>query len=244
MGNLLTRRFAPMNLEPLESRRLLAVTVTEGYPGSFEVVGDDADDTISINVSQKNQTFSLDGQTYTDVQFISVQSGGGQDTINVLSIDGDGRIAAAIDAGPGDDTVTLNFSGAVYGGSGNDWISLIDSYRGGAYGMSGNDFIYIAGMTNDAEISGGEGDDVIDCSNSTAAVVVNGGNGNDSITGSPLDDQLNGGNGTDYLDGGDGNDMFYAQAGSHDTIVGGEGYDVMFSGGNEDEVWSIEEVIS
>src|SRR5689334_20990207 len=80
-------------LESLEGRKLFAVSVSQGYPGFYEVVGDESADHIDISVSMKDHTFTLDNVTYTDVAYISVQGSGGSDTINVLSVDGRGDIS-------------------------------------------------------------------------------------------------------------------------------------------------------
>src|SRR5690349_10896854 len=85
-----SQRDPQYGLESLESRRFFSVTVSEGYPGFFEVAGDEADDQISISVSQSDESFTLDGVTYTQVSYISVHGGGGNDTISVISIDGSG----------------------------------------------------------------------------------------------------------------------------------------------------------
>src|SRR5438094_6810092 len=91
--------------ESLERRRLLSVTVTEDYPGVFEVNGDGSDDTINLSVSQANATFTVDDATYTDVTYIFVSGNGGNDTISVTSTDGPGSIAASIVTGDGNDDI-------------------------------------------------------------------------------------------------------------------------------------------
>src|SRR5215213_4095684 len=63
---------APMNVETLERRRLLSVGVVEGYPGYYEVYGDDSANFISISIDNANSTFTLDGTEYGGVSYVSV----------------------------------------------------------------------------------------------------------------------------------------------------------------------------
>jgi RTX calcium-binding nonapeptide repeat (4 copies) len=230
-------------VEELEERRFKSVTVTEGYTGFYDIQGDDSDNAINVAVSQTNQTFTLDGVTYSDVQYIQVEGNGGNDTISVTADDNtdDNQIGAAISGGAGDDVLTLNFSGGIWGGDGNDIIHLTDSYYGVAHGEGGDDQIYVAGASVSADIDGGDGNDVIDCSANGAPVDAHGGAGDDTIYGSNFDDQLYGDGGTNVVVGGTGNDMLYAQNDSHDTIDGGDGNgDVLYGNGSEDSISNVE----
>src|SRR6059058_1620581 len=134
-----------MMIETMERRRLFAVTVTEDYPGFYEINGDDSGNTIALSVSQNDETFTMDGTTYTDVSFILVNSGNGSDAITMTSVDGSGVIGAAVNAGGGNDSVTVNFDANISGGEGDDTMYLSDAYRGEAHGDAGNDKIYISG---------------------------------------------------------------------------------------------------
>ena len=100
-----------MKIELLERRRLLSVAVAQTSPGYFEIQGDDSPNPINVQVSQGDDSFTLDGVTYSNVNFISVFGNGGDDTINVQSSDGPGEIGAAIDGGAGNDNISLNFDG-------------------------------------------------------------------------------------------------------------------------------------
>src|SRR5205814_9045886 len=104
---------------------------------------------IAITVSMADQTFTLDGTTYSDVQYIFVQGFEGDDTITVRSVDGPGSIGASLSGDEGDDTLAINFDGGVWAGAGNDTLVLTDSYRGQAYGDGGNDRIFISGACVD-----------------------------------------------------------------------------------------------
>jgi len=209
-----------MDLETLERRRLLTVSVVQGYPGYYEVYGTDAPEVISIAISSADSSFTLEGVTYGGAGYVSVYAGGGDDSVSV-SADGPTQFGASVDAGPGDDNVTLNVSGAVWGGSGADTIRLNDSYRGEAYGQQDDDKIYLSGQCVDA--------------------VVDGGQGSDTVFGSNFDDQIYGDSGADLLIGNSGNDVFYAADLERDRIIGGGGIDVAYADAG-DGTWGVEYV--
>jgi Ca2+-binding RTX toxin-like protein len=225
-------------LQVLEPRRLFTVTVTEAYPGYFDVIGDDDPNAIAISVSMATESFTLDGETYSGVSYIAVQGMGGDDTISISSVDGTGTIAAGVAAGDGDDSVTINFDGAVWAGEGNDQVHLTDAFRGQAYGQGGDDHITIDGATVDPAIDGGDGDDYIDCSRNGTGVVASGGAGNDTLIGSAYGDQLYGDEGrdtvvgggdSDLLSGGADADTFYADA--SDRIADADQADLVYING-------------
>jgi Ca2+-binding RTX toxin-like protein len=172
---------------------------------------------IDVSVSQTDQTFTVNGNAYSGVEYILVNGYGGDDYISVVSLDGSGIISSSISGGEGNDDITLNFDGGVWAGVGDDSLHLSDAFRGTACGEEGNDSVYVSGACIDPEINGGDGDDLIDCSRNSYRVEVRGGEGNDTIFGSLYEDDLYGG-------GGD--DVFYAMDGAADHIVGGAGFDV------------------
>jgi Ca2+-binding RTX toxin-like protein len=233
-----------MTIESLESRRHLSVSVTEMYPGFYEVQGDGQADSINISVSMEAESFTLDDTTYSGVSYVYVHGNGGDDNISVSSADGAGNIGASITGDDGNDSITLNFDGGVWAGAGNDVLYLSDSFRGVAHGDAGNDDIYISGACFDAEIVGDVGNDLIDCSANYYRVVVRGGTGNDTIYGSALDDQIYGDGGNDFLHGGGGNDSFYATDGHGGLIEGGDGYDIIYSSDFSFNAVGVEETYS
>ena len=231
-----------MLLESLETRRLYAVTVTEMYPGFYDVSGDNAADTITISVSQAEESFTLEGVTYSGLAYLFVHGNGGDDVIRVASIDGPGSIGASVTGDEGNDQISLNFDGGVWAGSGNDVLYLRDSFRGQAYGESGNDQMYILGACYNAEINGGSGNDLIDCTSNYYSVTVRAGDGNDTVYGSAFNDQIYGDAGVDYLYGGGGDDAFYVFDGYHGMIDGGGGHDVIYTNGFSGTVVDVEEI--
>ena len=222
-----------MNLESLESRRLFDVTVTEGYPGFYEIHGTDEDDSIVVSINMAEESLTVNGTTYQSAGYAVVYGNAGNDAITVTSADGLGVIGASVMAGEGHDTVVLGVDGGIWAGQGNDDIYLLDSFRGEAYGEAGNDSMYISGLTTDAQVSGGDGHDFIDCSSNQYGVVVYGGMGNDTIIGSEYSDELYGEEGNDVIDAGGGNDMIYAQGGGSDQINGGNGNDIAYIDGHD-----------
>jgi Ca2+-binding RTX toxin-like protein len=212
-----------MHIESLPPRRMFSVTVIEGYPGFYEVYGDGDANVIDIEVSQQQGSFTLDGNTYTDVNYIAVLGGGGDDTISVQSVDGPGFIGVGISGQEGDDTLSLNSDGAIWGGAGDDVIVLLDSFYGEAYGDGGNDTITIGGETVGGQIEGGDGDDVIDASAGHYGLYFYAGGGNDTIFGTAYDDAFYGGSGTDEVHGGAGDDDIY----DSEYVYGDDGYDAL-----------------
>jgi Ca2+-binding RTX toxin-like protein len=230
-----------MDVEALEFRRFLSVSVSEGYPGFYQVDGDASGDTVAISVNQTNATFTLDNTTYTNVEYIVVNGAGGDDTVSVMSEDGSGMIGAALVGGEGNDSLSLNFDGAIWGGGGNDSIHISDSFYGEVYGEAGDDQMFVTGECVDARIEGGDGADLIDCSGNHYSVMIFGGYGNDTLIGSDYDDQLYGDAGSDSVVGGEGNDTFYSSDNS-DTLDGGNGADTAYASGASPTMLTIEQL--
>ena len=224
-----------MKLQRLEPRRLFSIAVDQTYPGFYEIHGDEGANAIIVEVSQSGETFTLDGTTYVGVAYISIFGYGGNDQIHVNG-DGFGYIGAGISAGEGDDDISLNFDGAIWAGSGNDTLSLMDSFRGEVYGEGGDDRMYIIGETVDAEILGGDGNDLIDATANNHGVVARGGPGDDTIYGSEYNDQLYADGGNDYLLGNGGNDTLYGGW----VVHGGTGSDIYY--GTAGAIYAIEHV--
>jgi Ca2+-binding RTX toxin-like protein len=232
-----------MIVEAMEGRTLFSVTVTEGYPGFYEIHGDDADDVIHVAVDSAAETFTLDGITYGGVAYISVFGGGGHDSISLLS-SSDGYIGAGVDAGAGDDYITINFDGSVWAGDGDDTLDLSDAFRGEVWAQAGNDTILVHGECVEPEIHGGDGDDLIDATGNAYGVAIYGGAGADVIYGTDYDDQIYGGTGADIMAGNGGNDVFFASGdNAADHVNGGGGSDRLYSNGYEASIVGIEHLV-
>lgn len=164
--------------------------------------------------------------------YADVSTGFGNDTVLMTGVS-----SVDIDVGSNNDFVQVvttgttygysNFTNAVYGGQGNDTLTIVDNYAGtGAYtrlqtvaGGAGNDEIFsrVGGTSGlgSSDVDGGSGNDDITIrggENNT----VDGGFGKDTIDGSDAADVINGGGGNDVITG----------RGGDDLITGGAGADV------------------
>jgi Ca2+-binding RTX toxin-like protein len=208
-------------VERLEFRRLFNASVTQTYPGFYQIDADAQTTSINVSVDQTAETFSLDGTTYANVQHIVINGNDAGDTITVNSNDEYGYIVADVNGGAGNDTITLSaLTGVIHGGGGQDTLTLRDSWQGEVYGDSGSDNIYVAGDSYGAQVQAGTGNTLIDASQSNFGLSLYGGAGNDTIYGTAYDDQIYGGGGNDYLYGIGGNDTFYSTGG---VVVGSSG---------------------
>jgi Ca2+-binding RTX toxin-like protein len=152
-------------------------------PGGVYIGGQDAN---QVNADEQI-TDSFDNFIFTF---------GGRDTVN---------------AGQGDDVVSLGKGDdRADGGSGDDVI-LGDKGRDTITGGTGNDGVF-----------GDEGDDQVD-----------GGLGDDTVGGGAGQDVVTGGAGDDLVDGGAGHDIVLAGSGD-DTIFGGAGQDQLSGGSGRD----------
>ena len=209
----------PAMFEPLEPRRLLAVSVSV-VDGVLTLAGDAADDRVSVLYDAGANEFLVGTNAEPIRRFdadavgrFDISGGAGRDVIEV------GRGVTrrgVIDGGDGDDRIS--------GGSGSETLS----------GGAGNDLI-LANAGRDL-LYGGAGDDTL--SGGTGPDVLIGDAGNDQLTGSAGDDRLFG----DDVLGGDvagdavGNDTLGGSAG-RDTLYGGLGADVLSGGpGSQDLV--------
>ncbi|HAV4464771.1 putative Ig domain-containing protein [Acinetobacter baumannii] len=150
----------------------------------------------------------------------------GNDTIEIM------EVTSTVYGGNGNDSITLK-SGDAYGGEGNDAIAinngiaygengddLIIIQAGDAYGGDGNDSITIL---TDASY-GGDGNDVL-----MGSGQFYGGKGDDTLIANNDSAYMNGGEGADILQGGSGNDTYIVdeldilqlenETGGYDTIV-------------------------
>lgn len=154
----------------------------------------------------------------------------GDDAITVTS----GLASSNVYAGKNNDTVTIGgviAGSTVNGDIGADTINITGAnLESGSVVQGGQneDTITLTGVsvfTNDSSVFGGQGNDTINTSNSTAGVALYGDNDNDTVTS---------GGGADILDGGNGADNLTAGAGN-DTLTGGSGADTMVGDGGNDQ---------
>jgi len=165
--------------------------------------------------------------------------------------------------GYGGDDVIFGYGGSdtIYGGDGND-IIYADAppgrgagapagstyLRGGAgddYIVGGSGFNYVNGNQGDDTIIGrssvgdvllgGQGNDIINASQSTGHNIINGNLGDDTLVAGSGGDTVRGGQGDDVIYGGSGNDWLSGDRGNN-TLTGGAGADTFHAGPGNDLV--------
>ena len=194
---------------------------------------------LGIEVAQGNignDTIDASAMT-TGIQLFGF---GGLDTLtggsgNDFLIGGDD--ADILNGGGGDDLVFGGGGGDTFNlGAGNDivWLDAGDTLTDAG---AGNDRAFVLdtaganisiGAANVETVYGNTGNDVIDGSGATVAMLLTGGQGgNDTLTGGTLGDTLIGNDGVDTLVGGAGVDILNAGTGA-DFLTGGAGNDDLF----------------
>jgi Ca2+-binding RTX toxin-like protein len=147
---------------------------------------------------------------------ITLDLGGGNDTVRVGGANGPQPGAVTVLGGNGNDSLAFQRTSDVppnvflSGGNGNDTVS----------GGPGTDSLY-----------GGKGNDLLD--GAAGNDVAYGGAGDDTIMGGGGDDTLFGAEGDDSLSGGSGNDVLWGAAGK-DSLIGGAGKDSLLGQSGDD----------
>lgn len=221
--------------EGLESRRVLANSVTTLSAGLLSIEGTSKNDKIVVAVAgefgdqlsvQVNKTVTF--FALADVSEIQIDAGAGNDKV---SLGADVLVGAHLDGGKGNDWLQGGGgSDVLLGGQGNDHLSggggddvlVGDAGNDRLWGGAGND--ELEGSAGHDKLSGDEGDDVL-----------SGGAGHDRIHGGDGDDEAWGGNGHDLLYGGAGDDELFGEEG-HDLIYGQDGNDWLEGGSGKDKL--------
>jgi len=182
-----------MFIENLEGRRLMSSTVTAslGGDGTVHVSGTADGDQISVDeltgagvvqvtaidpVTQNTETigsFAIDSVTR-----VQIDAKGLDDSVSFSGF----TIGADIYGGDGNDVITVNDAGTassfVDGGNGADHINVNVGNNTVVHGRNGDDVITVA--SGSATVYGDNGDDIIILGNGTSGS-VSGGNGTDSV---------------------------------------------------------------
>ena len=221
------------------------LTLTGSEPGSADIdgFGNDLNNVIVGNVGNNWLGDGSIGWAYPDATTIT--AGGGKDSLiggagnDEYYVDwlGTAEIDVITDSGGTDDQVNLHvtspglsYSLTLGAGSlaGIEHLAIYGNYNNsaplfGGFNITGsvaNNYIY--GSDENDTIAGGGGNDEL-----------NGYDGNDVLRGDANDDWLYGGNGDNTLEGGAGNDYLYSNGyDSLDRLVGGDGNDTYFVGGD------------
>jgi Ca2+-binding RTX toxin-like protein len=253
-------------IDSLETRRLFSDSLPVGM---LPIIGTDHPDVIQVIAGTKNgepvirvvnngesRAFNL-----KSVRQIAIATGAGGDFVRFVGVD----IPSTIDSGKGDDTIfcgggddTIKGSGgadSLNGGGGFDVLAGglgIDTVKGNA----GDDRIVLDGSGD--VVSGGDGNDVMDYTESASKAVDFIGSTDpkqkssdqiagdvESIFGSKFGDQFTntkkqplsiyGRDGDDSLTGGGGDDLLEGEQGN-DTLSGGDGNDTLDGGAGRDSL--------
>ena len=178
-----SERRAALGCEHLEGRDCPAIFVFGGF---MTIIGTGAADTVDVTDDGTGSvTATLNGKTRTatGIKAVTVLTFGGDDSITyTLSGDESGRRAVFVDAGSGNDTVTLEagnvtgqFAFVAHGGSGTDTLSATV----GGVAMNATAAVLLDGGSNDDMVSATASGKI----DGALAVGLAGGFGNDTVSG-------------------------------------------------------------
>ncbi len=200
-----------------------------GGPGNDTLEGSTGDDSLDGGLGDDTFLFTADNVGGTD----TLVGDAGTDTILVLGTDGPDNIEVTATA------ITINGNTTTIAA-----LSGIEQFH--IQSGDGDDTVTLSGLTLNAIVEGGAGNDLIDgegVADDNVQLTLLGGAGNDNLiggdspTGSALGDVLDGGSGDDRLEGGRGQDFFFGGEGSDQLVwVAGDGSDLMEGGEGEDEM--------
>jgi RTX calcium-binding nonapeptide repeat (4 copies) len=168
---------------------------------------------------------------------IDVEAGDGDDVVTVAA---PGTVAVTVGGGAGADSITAVGGGEVrgFGEDGDDVMSFASPAPVRASGALGDDVLSITAPPSGASpgasvLTGGDGDDEL--LGGTGVDQLWGGAGADRIAGDEGADRLGGGAGADALDGAGGADRLAGGPGN-DQLLGGDGNDLLRADAGRDAV--------
>ena len=163
----------------------------------------------------------IDASAFTAGSVTLDGSGGNDSLVGTINAD-------SLRGGPGTDTLRGNGGNdTLDAGSGNvdrltangdNNFTLLNS---SLTVSSSSNILFTLTLTGfeEASITGGLGDNIINASGFTGTVTLNGGSGKDVLVGGPQNDSLVGGSGSDTLTGGPGNDFISGGGGDLDRLI-------------------------
>ena len=202
-----------------------------GTRGQNYINGGDGDDTI-IGGALTELDQNDNNYKYVNNELIG---GKGNDTIWSVSESqsyqgGSAYFENYIEGNEGNDTIYANgYRDVVYAGSGDDtihsWKSSTGTSEGRIYGEEGNNKIYLHG-DGYQRVEVGNGNNIIDASESTGRNGIITGNGNNTITGGDGEEIITAGYGVNTINAGGGNDTIIVW-GDGSLVDGGAGNDTI-----------------
>ncbi len=214
-----------------------------GGSGVDTLIGGDGDDIIDVGGDRNNDVDAGAGDDQVTLVAANttqeIEGGTGNDTLILTAIadttyDFNGDIAANDILGfetivaNGTDITTINFNGSYV--TAGDIISTdtitIDA-RNITVNAAADDYLVVTSQADAVvklNITGSDGDDIIDLTQTRNHTTVSGGDGEDNVVGTAFRDSLTGGDGNDTIHG----------RGSNDTIIGGSGHDMLYGGFEND----------
>ena len=183
---------------------------------------------MSYDVTDQEIINDIDSSDQPDVikEAIEEELSGGNGTVSVETVDGDGDDPVEIEETV--DVVEITGDGT-YNANGADVIivNTDEDVKINYTPEEGDETFVISAGGGDDEIIVTEGGTRSVTDGESAAAIVEGGNGNDSITGASGNDSISGGEGNDSVNAGAGNDAITLGGGS-DSVEGGSGFDTAF----------------
>ncbi len=205
-----------------------SVVLIGGSGGANQI---DASGNVDFTLSNWNLTLSNgDSFSLQSIQQAVLTGGGGDNTFDLSNWTGSGTLI-----GGGDGTLlsyslgdqTLTDTSLVRADGGTFILSGID--QADLTGGPDNNILDASGFSGSVWLYGGAGNDTLRAGSGTA--YLDGGSGQDTLVGGAGDDTLVGANGSgDIITGGAGTDTIYGSQGA-DTITGGAGSDTIYGGG-------------
>lgn len=170
----------------------------------------------AVQVARTNGTFTKATPIVDGI--LSLNTGGGNDTVTIASLNDSFSGTVFIDGDTGNDVVTIS---ALTNVTGKVDIS--------ADGGVGDDNLNASAFAQAIVLFGGDGNDTL--AGGSGSDELTGGNGNNQIAGNAGSDSITAGTGNDTISGGSGRDTLSGGAGN-DGIDGGADLDTIIEGGD------------
>jgi Ca2+-binding RTX toxin-like protein len=210
---------APRNITATKVGNKLTINGDNLDNNFFLQFGFNGDRTVRIGSDNSFVNQGVAPVEFTGIKSVVVNGNGGNDRFVVSGSLGAGT-KVTLNGGQGTDTI-VHVANANMKLKDAKLVSIF------TYGLVG---------IEEAHLTGGAGNNVINAGKFTAGpVTLNGGDGNDILTGGSGNDLLLGGNGDDTLVGGPGDDTLRGEGGN-DRLDGGPGLNILDGGEGQDGI--------